>query len=257
MKQRIITGVIAGALFISIVILGDAYLSLLIMLMATVGLYELLRMKDIPPFSAIGIVSFLGMWTILLPLETAYPQKETLLLYVMLALIVTVISKNRYTFDHVGFIIISALYVGGGFFYFLQTRAAENGLLLVFFILFSVWASDSGAYFTGRKFGKHKLWPEISPKKTIEGSFGGIIWSILVAILFQIFAPIFDHTWYAIVVAIVISIAGQIGDLVESAFKRHYDVKDSGKILPGHGGILDRCDSWLFVFPILHLLQLI
>lgn len=257
MKQRIITGIIAGGLFIGFVALGNLYLFLLVLFMATVGLYELLRMKKIAPLSSLGIVSFLGLWTILSPLETAYPEKETLLLYVLLALVVTVISKNKYTFDHVGFVMLSAVYVGAGFHYFLMTRAHENGLLLVFFVLFTVWASDSGAYFTGRKFGKHKLAKHISPNKTIEGALGGIVWSIVVAVLFQLISPMFDSLIFVVIVAMIISIAGQMGDLVQSAFKRHYDVKDSGKLLPGHGGILDRCDSWLFVFPILHLLQLI
>ena len=115
-----------------------------------------------------------------------------------------------------------------------------------------VWTTDSGAYFVGRKLGKHKLWPEISPKKTIEGSIGGVVIAVIFAVLMQLIYPFASSWTLLIVVTIIASIIGQMGDLVESAIKRHYGVKDSGTILPGHGGILDRFDSLLFAVPLLH-----
>jgi len=122
------------------------------------------------------------------------------------------------------------------------------------------WSSGSpirGAYFTGRKIGKRKLWPEISPNKTIEGFVGGIIWAVGIGVIFAYFAGMEQPMVVVIIVAIAASIFGQLGDLVESALKRHFNVKDSGKILPGHGGILDRFDSILFVMPLLHFLHFI
>src|SRR5690606_3824600 len=148
------------------------------------------------------------------------------------------------------FILLSVLYIGIGFFYFVQIR--EEGLVYLFYALFVVWVTDSGAYFVGRRFGKRKLWPEISPNKTVEGFFGGIISGLVVAILFILFSSIQIPFFQLIIVTIIISIFGQMGDLTESALKRHYGVKDSGNLFPGHGGILDRCDSWLFVLPLLH-----
>jgi phosphatidate cytidylyltransferase len=133
----------------------------------------------------------------------------------------------------------------------------ETGLLLVFFVMFLIWTTDSGAYFVGRTLGKHKLWPDISPKKTIEGSIGGMIAAIIVGSIFHFIVPIFSSYFTALLFILVASIFGQLGDLVESALKRHYAVKDSGNVLPGHGGILDRFDSLIYVMPILHLLQLI
>src|SRR5690606_996650 len=119
------------------------------------------------------------------------------------------------------------------------------------------WATDTGAYFFGRAFGKHKLWPTISPKKTIEGAIGGIISACIVGISFHLIYP-FEHSfWMIVLVTILVSMVGQLGDLVESAYKRYFGVKDSGNILPGHGGILDRFDSLLFVVPFLHLIHFI
>ena len=121
--------------------------------------------------------------------------------------------------------------------------------------LFIVWATDSGAYFIGRRFGQHKLLPAVSPNKTIEGSLGGILSAVVVAFVFMlvdksVYAP---HNFIVMLFLVVLfSIFGQFGDLVESSIKRRYGVKDSGKLIPGHGGILDRFDSMIFVFPIMH-----
>jgi phosphatidate cytidylyltransferase len=173
----------------------------------------------------------------------------------LLFLSYTVATKNRFTFDDVAFSIVSTLYIGMGFYYFIETR--EAGLVYIFYSLFIIWATDSGAYFIGRAMGKRKLWPEISPNKTIEGSVGGVVSAVIVSILFSLLTEIDATIMGLAFVTIFLSIFGQIGDLVESALKRHYQVKDSGTILPGHGGILDRFDSLLFVWPLIHFLQLL
>ena len=122
-----------------------------------------------------------------------------------------------------------------------------------------VWITDSGAYLIGRKLGKHKLAPHVSPNKTWEGSIGGSLVSVIVVGLYLAFSPVkFAYGLpIMLLLTVVLSVGGQIGDLIESAFKRHYGVKDSGRILPGHGGILDRFDSLLFVLPLMHLFGLI
>jgi phosphatidate cytidylyltransferase len=152
---------------------------------------------------------------------------------------------------------LAVIYVGVGFYYLIDIRTIS--LSLVFYALLLIWSTDIGAYFAGRFFGKRKLWPLISPKKTIEGSIGGTVFAVFIVVLFYVafqgkyIATNVDFSIY-LVASILLSIFGQIGDLVESAFKRSFDVKDSGGILPGHGGILDRFDSLLFVLPILHML---
>ncbi|HYH08100.1 MAG TPA: phosphatidate cytidylyltransferase [Thermoanaerobaculia bacterium] len=128
----------------------------------------------------------------------------------------------------------------------------DVGWKLVFFLLLVVWLGDSGAYYVGKTFGKHKLSPRISPKKTIEGLMGGIGASIITALVVHFtFFPEFPLL-HAIIAGCILSFAGVVGDLAESMWKRSADVKDSGTLLPGHGGFLDRFDSILFTAPILY-----
>lgn len=127
-----------------------------------------------------------------------------------------------------------------------------EGWKLVFFLLLVVWLGDSGAYYVGKTFGKHKLSPRISPKKTVEGLIGGIAASMITAVVihFTFFEKFPLH--HAVIAGAILSVAGVIGDLAESMWKRSADVKDSGTLLPGHGGFLDRFDSILFTAPILY-----
>src|SRR5699024_8263873 len=120
-----------------------------------------------------------------------------------------------------------------------------------------IWATDSGAYFVGKYFGKRKLWPEISPNKTIGGALGGILFALVTGSIFHLVSPL-DYSFVSIVgITVLISVVGQIGDLVASTMKRHYLVKDSGNIFPGHVGILDRLDSLLFVLLMLILIHFV
>lgn len=255
MKQRIITGVLAAALFLPIVIFGGIPFIIVTYVLATIGLFELLRMQHIRMLSTEGITSVFLLWALLTReswlAETHVTKAEVLLIAVLILLAYTVTTKNRFTFDKAGFALLSTLYVGFGFHYFMETRL--TGLNLMFYALFIIWATDTGAYFTGRAFGKRKLWPDISPNKTIEGFVGGVGCAFVVAVIYQLYTGFFASIPLLLLMTVILSIVGQMGDLVESAFKRHYGVKDSGNILPGHGGILDRFDSLLFMLPILHL----
>lgn len=262
MKQRIITGIIAAAVFIPFVIYGKVPFTLFVTALAIIGFYEILKMKGISLFSVPGIIGLLALFMLVMPNEWAsevlnwigYDSPLTIVYgLAALLLIYIVLVKNKMTFDDIGFILLSVFYVGLGFHYLIETRHA--GLEFIVYCLLVVWTTDSGAYFVGRKFGKNKLWPEISPKKTIEGFVGGILIAVVFAIAMQLIYPFMDSYVQLIFVTIIASIIGQMGDLVESAIKRHYGVKDSGNILPGHGGILDRFDSLLFVVPLLHFLH--
>ncbi|WP_394232498.1 phosphatidate cytidylyltransferase [Niallia oryzisoli] len=262
MKQRIITAVIFGAILISLTLMGGIPFVILAYLFASIAMYELLKMRKLNLFSFSGIITLFTLWIFLLPtkyldlLERIQITKiEIILIAVLLLFAYTVLTKNRFTYDDVAFSIMSILYVGMGFYYFIETR--EAGLSYIFYSLFIIWATDSGAYFTGRAMGKRKLWPDISPNKTVEGFIGGIVSAVIVSIPFGLFSQMDTSVILLAFVTIFLSVFGQIGDLVESALKRHYQVKDSGTILPGHGGILDRFDSLLFVWPLLHFLHLL
>ncbi|MEK6375128.1 MAG: phosphatidate cytidylyltransferase [Acidobacteriota bacterium] len=126
------------------------------------------------------------------------------------------------------------------------------GWKLVYFLLLVVWLGDAGAYYVGRSLGRHKLSPRISPKKTIEGLVGGITMSVITALVihFTFFKEL--PLLHAIIAGVILSIAGVIGDLAESMWKRSAAVKDSGTLIPGHGGFLDRFDSIFFTAPILY-----
>ncbi|MDR0922588.1 MAG: phosphatidate cytidylyltransferase [Lactobacillales bacterium] len=262
MKTRVITAVVALAVFVPIVVKGGLFIQILAALMATVGVYELFRMKNLDVRSFEGVLSILGAIFLVFPFQnylSFLPENGSWYLFYLTVLILLgalVISKNSYTIEEAGFPVITSLYVGVGFQSFVLAR--QDSLQALFFALFIVWATDIGAYMFGRKFGKHKLAPEVSPNKTIEGSAGGILSAVVVAAIFLFIYPAKDtfnlSTPYILIMTVVFSIFGQFGDLVESSIKRYFDVKDSGNILPGHGGILDRFDSLLFVFPIMHLL---
>ncbi|ALV21151.1 MAG: phosphatidate cytidylyltransferase [Carnobacterium sp.] len=261
MKQRVITAVLALIVFVPIVYLGAWPLEIVVALLGLIGLYELIRMKGHTIFSIQGLVASIALLLILLPVErwsmltSIYSIETWFYICGLILMVATVFSKNHFTFDDAAVAILGSIYIGYGFKYFLLIRS--EGLPLLLLALFIVWATDIGAYLFGRQFGKHKLAPSISPNKTIEGSVGGIVSAIVVAGLFFMIYPLDFSLGWCMLLAAVISVAGQLGDLVESAFKRHYQVKDSGKLLPGHGGILDRFDSILFALPVLHLLTLI
>jgi len=125
----------------------------------------------------------------------------------------------------------------------------DQGRRLLLFALVLTWAADTTAYFVGRAIGKHPLAPHISPKKTWEGSIGSVIGSLLVAFAFSYWIHIPLH--HLLLMAAAGNIAGQMGDLLESAYKRSAGVKDSGGLLPGHGGILDRIDALILCIPVI------
>ena len=157
--------------------------------------------------------------------------------------------------------VMATLYVGmlGGSLIRMRGDFPGDGPKLIFFLLLVVWLGDAGAYYTGKTFGRHKLSPRISPKKTIEGLAGGIITSVITAVIIHFtFFPNFPLL-HAIIAGVILSCSGVVGDLAESMWKRSADVKDSGTLIPGHGGFLDRFDSIFFTAPILytywHILQ--
>jgi len=126
-----------------------------------------------------------------------------------------------------------------------------KGKMWIFFLLVIVFACDTGAFYAGRTFGKHKFHPQVSPGKTWEGSVGGLLAGLLAAYIWSRFSNLFVFDLRIFILTSGLTICGQIGDLVESMVKRNHGVKDSGGILPGHGGILDRIDAHLFAIPVL------
>lgn len=203
-----------------------------------------------------GVLLFVLPWD-LMGVES--PSAITVLwTLTFLLLAVTVFTKNKITIDGASLMLLGALYVGYGFSSMYAVREMEHhGVFWSFLIMTCIVASDAGAYFVGRAMGKNKLWPSISPNKTIEGAVGGVVLSIIAALIFAIGAPHLIDIGTALLVGLIAAVAGQLGDLIQSAYKRVRNIKDSGSILPGHGGVLDRFDSWIIVFPLLILTGLL
>lgn len=140
------------------------------------------------------------------------------------------------------------LYIGWMLSFLVSLRGLAGGRNWVLLVFFATFASDSAAYFIGRAFGRHKLAPHISPAKTWQGAAAGLIGAVVISLVFTLdtFFAVPLSWWQAVILGGLISVFGQLGDLAESLFKRHFDVKDSGSRVPGHGGFLDRLDSLLF-----------
>lgn len=258
LQRRVIFGGMALAIFIPVLMIGGALLQIGMGLLAMLGVHELLQMKGLRSTTLEGVLAMLAGFVLTIPLENYLkflPVDGNVVAYslvVFLLLGSTVLGKN-YSFEDAAYPIAASFYVGIGFNALLDARAA--GFDKVLLALFIVWATDSGAYLVGRRYGVRRLAPRVSPNKTVEGSLGGIASAVLVTFIFMLLdrniaAP--HHMFVMLLFTVFFSIAGQFGDLVESGIKRHFGVKDSGKFIPGHGGVLDRFDSMLFVFPLMH-----
>ena len=261
LKQRVITAVVALIIFIPIVFLGGTLIEIAALALAVVAMSEVLIMKRILLVTPEAIISILGTLFLVAPKSWMHDLPSQIntpfvsLIFAIALMVRVVFSKNRFNFDDAGVLTLTMLYIGFGFNMFVQARTVGLGMLM--YLLLTVWSTDSGAYLVGRKIGKTKLAPQISPNKTWEGSIGGTIVAVIVGIIFSVTGLIHYGILATILMTLFRSIAGQLGDLVESSLKRYYGVKDSGRILPGHGGILDRFDSLLLVLPMAYLLGLL
>ncbi|MCI3918989.1 phosphatidate cytidylyltransferase [Paenibacillus sp. TRM 82003] len=262
MRQRIVTGLLAALFFLSMLYAGSSWYAILIILMALIAYYEFARLNGARGREPASWAGFAGILYLVVPwrmmFDVAAPPQQTvvwLLMFLFFAL--TVVSQNRTSIDKIALLFIGVVYIGVGFHYMIYTRLMENGLFWTLLLFGCIWLTDVGAYFAGRLLGKHLLWPSISPKKTIEGAVGGVIIAVATAAAFAFAEPELLSWKEAIAIGLIVSVLGQLGDLIQSAYKRVRNIKDSGSILPGHGGILDRTDSWIIVFPFVHLLGLL
>ncbi|HEM6205129.1 phosphatidate cytidylyltransferase [Streptococcus suis] len=259
LQKRVIFGGIALAIFIPFLLVGGMAFQFFVGLLAIIATAELIKMHRLAPNSIEGVLAMLASLVLALPLQnylTFLPTDGNYTAYAIVVFLLlgsTVFNIGHYNYSDVVFPIASSFYVGIGFHSLILARM--DGLNKVFFALCLVWATDIGAYLIGRQIGRRKLSPKVSPNKTVEGFVGGILSAVVVAIIFLIVdkSLLAGYSFVMMLLLVAIfSIFSQFGDLVESAIKRHFGVKDSGKIIPGHGGILDRFDGMIFVFPIMH-----
>lgn len=252
LKERIVTGIIGGGVFLGFLWAGWPWFLGVVMILALGTYFEYIRMRKANGKIPLYFIGFVYI-SILLIFELSQSEIFTLVwTTVFLFLFLSVISKNRVSIEDISYAFLGLFYIAFGFYFMNEVR--NVGLEWTLLTIALVWGTDSGAYFTGRYLGRHKLWPEISPKKTIEGAIGGILTAMVISLLFYLFGQVIPNFWVAILIGFVISIVDQLGDLFESAIKRTFNIKDSGKVFPGHGGFFDRFDSMIAVFPVMYFL---
>ena len=265
MKERVISGVIFAIIGILILAINNPILdTIVVTLLALLGMYEYnhaFKNIGIKPISWVGYLScfsilFIGNNLI------SQPNKILIIKFLLPLVIISVfcyiiLTNLKRTIIDVAVTFFSILYVPFLISFIKFVLLMDNGRLLFVFVLVAAFVSDMAAYFVGRKFGKTKLCKDISPKKSVEGAIAGVM---AVVIAFGIVTILYNKVFamtlpvlLMLLAGLVASIAGQFGDLSASAIKRYCKVKDFGKIMPGHGGILDRFDSIMFVAPIIYL----
>lgn len=242
MKQRIITAIGILAVVIPPLALGGIWLRVLIAAFALLAVYEILEcLFSKVPFGLyavlLGFVSMMGLMD--------FYVCFALIPILMMLLFVFSICSEKYPVDKIGVLFIFCLLVVFTVRSILLVYEVYSPMAMLH-ILVATYATDTGAYFAGRFLGKHKLNERISPKKTIEGSIGGWLLGAASSFAFGYFlVPELSFEFLALT-SLLMPVAGQFGDLAFSAIKRHYGIKDFGKIFPGHGGVLDRIDSLIF-----------
>jgi phosphatidate cytidylyltransferase len=255
--KRWATGVIAVPILIGIIAYGsEGTFALLITFATLVGMAEYNRMVFGAGFQWEKAET---LAVALLILATAAAGDRILLTAVLSFAVMAILMLNLLRIDaegpemiRVGKAIMGIVYIPLLMSHFILIRQTSSGVLWIFFVLVLAFSGDIAAYYVGRGMGKKKLLPMVSPGKTVEGTIGLIAGSIAGALLFrQFFFPLLSVP-HAVILGLVGSIVGQLGDLCESALKRAAGVKDSGVILPGHGGVLDRLDCLMFIAPFVY-----
>ncbi len=265
MPKRSISGLLFAVVLLGAIVLGPWSFALLFGLFSIFILnefYQLSKAAGISPQKKIGLVIG-GLFFLLTFLNTkGVIDVNPFGIFFSILFIVPAVElfrAKKNSLENIAvtiFGIVYVIYPFSIFNYFVFPNFPEDTIYdptLLIFLFILIWAYDSGAYFFGVTFGKHRLFERVSPKKSWEGFFGGWVIAITFALGLNYYFPNFEP-WFMVLFATVIVITGTIGDLVESLFKRNVGIKDSGKFLPGHGGLLDRFDSIIFASPFVYLL---
>lgn len=268
MKTRVISALVAIILLMAVLFSGKLVFALSIFLLVLVAAHEFIGVgaaggfKPFKPIIYLSslIVLFVGLNDVIFNLDFInYTHVNLLLIYIITAtILVTLVFKHEeFRIEDAGFTLITIVYVVFTFSFLPLIRNMENGFYLLWIVFIGAWGTDTFAYFTGVTLGKHKMLPKVSPKKSYEGFFGGIIGCIVLSVLYGYFAVAKGYVsfsiYHFIFLGIVNGVMSQFGDWIASAIKRYVKVKDYGKIMPGHGGVLDRFDSILFIAPFVYL----
>ena len=254
MLKRVITGFVAFCVLLPILFFSDTVIfPIAVSIVLAICIYEMAKCMGFE--KKIHITLPIYLFSVIAPFVIRYELMNfASLLFVFFAFYLIYLfalivwSHGKIQFGEVMSLLITLLYLIAAILSIMYVRFfVNNGKYLYFLIFIGAWITDIFAYFTGYLFGKHKLIEDVSPKKTIEGSIGGIIFCAAGYVIFGLVIDRFFDTEanivFLLISGVIISIVSQIGDLIMSVIKRHYNIKDYGKIFPGHGGMLDRFDS--------------
>lgn len=263
--KRWITGLVALPFLIFLIYQGGAFFTGLAGIACMIALYEYYRLvfpgAERPFFLLFSVPGFLAGAFMIIAAGSLNINLVLILIFADL-LFIAFISLFMYgTEPEIPVKIVKQVtgivYIAGSLALLTVIRNSPAGMIWIFFMIGIIFAGDIGAYYTGRRFGRRKICPSVSPGKTVEGSIGGIVSNIVFGSLVKaVFLPAIPWAG-SLVMFFMIGAAGQIGDLFESMFKRTAGIKDSGVILPGHGGMLDRIDALLFASPVVYCFHMI
>ena len=255
--KRIIAALVLTPLFLILIIKGSyVHYSMLVVVLASLGLWEYFNLigdRVDRRLRNIGI-----LWGVLLAGGFHVGSSQVIIAMLALGFIsVCLVRLSKVgdlgtVFQEIGYTFLGPLYVGLLLGHLSLIRATVEGREWTLLLFFTIWMGDIAAFYTGLSIGKHKLYPEISPNKTIEGAIGGTLGCFMVVAAAKVFYMNQLSVMDVLIISVGIAVMGQLGDLCESMFKRAAGVKDSGNIIPGHGGVLDRFDSVLFAAPFLY-----
>ena len=258
-KTRLVSGIILVLVLIALVGHGGYVLLGFLAAVSLIGMYELYKVVNVQN-KILGFAGYLASAAYYGLILSGNLKLNTMLsiLFLVLLMAVYVFSFPSYRAEQVMTVFFGFFYVAVMLPYIYQTRMLEDGGVLVCLIFLSSWGCDTCAYCVGMLFGKHKMAPKLSPKKSVEGGIGGIAGAALLGALLALgvnaWAGMSVSPLYYAVICGVGGAISQVGDLAASAVKRNHDIKDYGKLIPGHGGILDRFDSVIFTAPIIYYL---
>ena len=266
MKTRIISAVIMLAIFIPCLFLSDTVVfDIFISLLSLAAVFEMLGCIKYRKVLSVAVPSYII--ALILPLcvrliNTGLALSELMLLvftvYLLFMLSVSVFSHRKHSPQDVSIAYVMIFYIILGFSSILAIRNAANGQYIFLLIFIAAWISDTGAYFTGVFFGKRKLIPDVSPKKTVEGAIGGlvccVVFFLIYGLIMQFAFKLQPHYILLAFLGLILSLVSMCGDLIASLIKRHYRIKDYGNLIPGHGGIMDRFDSIIAVASVMYVL---
>lgn len=273
MGKRIVSGAAVALFAAASILIGGTFLAAVLLVVSCVAYRELCKAVGVhngKGVSALEIIGYLGIVLYYLLIwqeirkDAVIPESERLLFVLMLFVGILMLMMAAYVFlfpkyccEQVMAAFFCVIYAPVMLSFIYLTEGMYYGIYIVWMIFISSWVCDTCAYFTGMAFGRHKMAPVLSPKKTVEGAIGGIVGSMLVGALFSFLLveqiiPDKTVTWAFAAIGGIGAVISQIGDLAASAIKRNHEIKDYGTCIPGHGGIMDRFDSVIFTAPVIY-----